>query len=108
MFEGRLVKSDRKGKVSYNRNIINSIVTLATGEIEGVAVLNESEGKKTRLCRIDFDGNNVYVEVFVRVKYGYSVSDIAAKIQENIKRGVDTMTSFAVAEVNVYVVGVSF
>lgn len=108
MFENKQ-RAERNGKVSYHRNIINSIVSLATSEIEGVAEFGTDDyKKKSRLCRIDFDGNNVYVEVFVKIKHGYSVSDIACKIQENIKRGVDTMTNFAVAEVNVHVVGVVF
>lgn len=108
MFEGKLIKTERKGKISYNRNIINSIVTLATGEVEGVGGLGDTEKKNNRLCRIDFIDDDVYVEVFIKIKYGYSASDIACKVQENIKSGVDTMTSFRVKEVNVKVTGVAF
>ena len=50
----------------------------------------------------------VHIDVFVNVKFGYSVKDVAFRVQENIKSSVESMTEFKVDSVNVHVVGVTF
>jgi len=88
-----------EGSVSYKRNVVLSIVNLATQEISGIASLS-NEGlpllKKVlnknyhRGVVIDFgDDNDVYVDVFVNVLFGYSVKDVAFRVQENIKSSIE-------------------
>jgi len=107
-----------EGSVSYKRNVVLSIVNLATQEISGIASLS-NEGlpllKKVlnknyhRGVVIDFgDDNDVYVDVFVNVLFGYSVKDVAFRVQENIKSSIESMTDFKVAAINVNVIGVVF
>ena len=57
---------------------------------------------------VDFENNNVHIDVFVNVKFGYSVKDVAFRVQENIKSSVESMTDFKVGSINVHVVGVTF
>ena len=52
--------------------------------------------------------NDVKIDVFVNVKFGYSVKDVAFRVQENIKSSVESMTEYKVEAVNVHVVGVNF
>ena len=40
--------------------------------------------------------------------FGYSVRDVAFRVQENIKSSVESMTDFKVASINVHVTGVVF
>ncbi|MEG1752014.1 MAG: Asp23/Gls24 family envelope stress response protein [Clostridia bacterium] len=109
---------ENKGKITCNRNILLSIISLATKEISGVAALCDNFLAKTKKIftkndgkgvKIKFDANgNLVVEVFVRVFYGFSVPDVAYRIQENIKNNISSMVDMKTAKVNVHIVGVSF
>ena len=50
----------------------------------------------------------MYVDVFVKVKFGYSVRDVAFRVQENVKSSIESMTEFKAAEINIHVTGVVF
>ena len=101
-----------KGKVTCNKNILLSIINLATKEISGVSSLCDNFGsgiKKifsnnyTNGVKIDYGNNGIDVDVFINVLYGYSVPDIAYKVQENIKNGLSSML-----DVKIHVQGVDF
>ena len=113
----KLTQSE-EGSLSYKRNVVLSIVKLATQEISGIASLSNkgfSVVKKLlntsyhRGVVIEFgEDDDVYVDVFVNVLFGYSVKDVAFRVQENIKSSIESMTEFKVAAINVNVVGVVF
>ena len=54
------------------------------------------------------EDDDVYVDVYVNVLFGYSVKDVAFRVQENIKSSIESMTDFKVAAINVNVTGVVF
>lgn len=117
----KIVVSDEetlKDNVTYKKNVVISIVSLATQEINGIASIsrNSVSAIKSALSKhinrgiiVDFENNtSVIIDVFVNVKFGYSVKDVAFRVQENIKSSVESMTEFKVTAVNVHVVGVTF
>ena len=89
------------GDVSYGRNLISSIIVLAVREIKGVASL-QGKGIRTEMF-----GNTVNVDVFINVEFGVSCSDVAFRVQENIKRSVETMSKYKVGVVNVNILGLT-
>lgn len=109
--------TESEGEVKYKDNVVLSIVTLATQEISGIAgisrnavpvakrLLNKNYHKGVIT---EFVDNTVYVDVFVKVKFGYSVRDVAYRVQENIKSSIESMTDFKATEVNVHCTGVVF
>ena len=113
----KLTQSE-EGSLSYKRNVVLSIVKLATQEINGIASLSNngfSFFKKmfnqnyNKGVLIEFgEDEDVYVDVFVNVLFGYSVKDVAFRVQENIKSSIESMTDFKVASINVNVIGVVF
>ena len=111
----KIPTNGQKGKVIYNRGIVAGIVSLAISEINGVAVI--SKGQKVNVknpgakqgIKIKFDKNDkANIDVSIKVFYGYSVPDIAFKIQENIKHNLEAMTDFKSGVINVHVRGVIF
>ena len=107
-----------KDSVTYKKNVVVSIVSLATQEINGIASIsrNSVSALKSAFSKnvnrgiiVEFDQNNkVTIDVFVNVKFGYSVKDVSFRVQENIKSSVESMTEYKVANINVHVVGVTF
>ena len=95
-------RSENSGNVNYGSKIVESIISLATMEVSGVDSLG---GKK-----IVIDTNNdVYnIDVFINVSSSVTCSDVAFRVQENIKRTLESMTSYTVGLVNVNIIGVCF
>lgn len=106
-----------RGKVVFDNNIILSIINLATKEIAGVSSIvtnygsmfdrwfdkNYSDG-----VRLSYVKEKVVVDVYINVYFGYSVSEIAYKVQENIKNSLASMVEMNIDKVNVHVLGVDF
>lgn len=106
-----------KDNVTYKKNVVISIVSLATQEISGIASISRKSVSAIRSAFskninrgiiVDFENNNAKIDVFVNVKFGCSVKDVAFRVQENIKSSVESMTEYKVEAVNVHVVGVNF
>lgn len=106
-----------KDNVTYKKHVVISIVSLATQEISGIASISRKSVSAiksafskniNRGIIVDFENNNAKIDVFVNVKFGCSVKDVAFRVQENIKSSVESMTEYKVESVNVHVVGVNF
>ncbi len=102
-----LYNQERTGKVTYNDGIVKGIVVLAVSEVQGVSLNN---GKKDKLDNIDvdFNGDDVIVDVTVDITFGYNVPDAAYDVQDSVKRNVEAMSKYKVKSVNVHVDDVCF
>ena len=112
-----VINKNNKGKDSCNRDILLSIVNLASKEIAGVSSLREnlSSGIKKLFSNNYTDGvkitnldDGVVVDIYLNVWFGYSVNDVAYRVQENVKNGISSMMEIKVNSVNVHVLGVDF
>ncbi|MBQ7831399.1 MAG: Asp23/Gls24 family envelope stress response protein [Clostridia bacterium] len=63
----------------------------------------ESAGKG---IKVTTSGNRIYVDVYVIMKYGISISAVAESLKEAIKYKVEAFTGMVVDTVNVNVIGV--
>lgn len=107
-----------KGKITCDRNILLSIISLATKEISGVSLLQDSFAMKMKKLfsksdstgvKLKFSNNNkLVVDVYIRIYNGNNVPDIAYKVQENIKNSIASMVDMRVSKINVHIVGVDF
>lgn len=106
-----------KGKVTCNKNILLSIINLATKEIAGVSSLCDNFGSGIKRLfsnnyangvKIEYGKNGIIIDVYVIVYEGYSVPEIAYKVQENIKNGISSMLDVNIDKINVHVQGVDF
>lgn len=107
-----------KGKITCDRKILLSIISLATKEIAGITSMvcplryklrefftkNSKDGVFIKFK----DNGALYIDVYIRILYGYKVPDIAYKVQENIKNGIAAMVDMQTAKINVHIVGVDF
>jgi len=95
--------NDKKsGDTVYGRKVINSIIVLATKEITGVASLHG------RGFRAEFNGLIVDVDVYIHVTSSVSCAEVSYRVQENIKRNVESMSAFKIGTINVNILGVVF
>lgn len=108
------------GTVSFATDVIATIAGLAATEIEGVASMSspstgladmfarKSTRNLTKGVRIELEESNVNVGITIVVEYGFPVPEVARGIQENVKKGIETMTGLNVNSVDIHVAGISF
>lgn len=110
MTDSRLQNETNRGTVTYDESIINGIVALAVGSVEGVSLKTGKKGKRSlKDCiKIISDKKGIHVTVKVGVLYGYNVPDVAFDIQHGIKQTVEEMSKYHIADVDVYIDDIFF
>ena len=66
-------------------------------------ILKKDNGKGVKVTT---SGNRIYVDVYVVIKYGVSISAVAESLKEAIKYKVEAFAGMVIDTVNVNVVGV--
>ncbi len=91
----------KEGKITYNKSIVRNIVTLAISEIEDVSLSSSKDAIK-----ITHTSDSIDVQANVIINKEHCVTDIAFKIQENIKRNVETMSEYKIGKIDVNITDV--
>ncbi|MFH1678673.1 MAG: Asp23/Gls24 family envelope stress response protein [Candidatus Omnitrophota bacterium] len=101
------------GTIKIHKDVIASIVSLASLEIEGIKKIGgnlrssiyELLGKKQQKgIVVEIDRNDeVILNVPLIVKYGYNVTEIARNAQDNIQQSLEKMTNLTIKEINISV-----
>ena len=50
----------------------------------------------------------MFVDVYIKVYNGFSIPDIAYRVQENVKNNIASMVDMKASKVNVHIVDVEF
>ncbi len=109
-------KDQDKGQITYANEVISTIVSVATTEVEGISGIVGAtsmsgiigKGRTPRGVRVDMDGEDVNVDVSVTVDYGMPIQKVGRNAQENVRKSIESMTGLHVEKVDLHVVGVSF
>ncbi|MGZ9586157.1 Asp23/Gls24 family envelope stress response protein [Paenibacillus marinisediminis] len=106
------------GNIQIAPEVIEVIAGLATVEIDGVAGMSggfaggiaELLGRKnlSKGVKVEVGQREAAVDVSIIVHYGNKIPEVAANIQNNVKRSIEMMTGLHVIEVNVHVHDVHF
>jgi uncharacterized alkaline shock family protein YloU len=99
-------------------DVVAIIAGLAATDVEGVAGMSgglaggiaDMLGKKNlaKGVKVEVGDKQAKIDVFIVVKFGARIPDVAWSIQENVKKAIESMTGLEASEVNVHVQGVSF
>lgn len=108
----------RQSSVKIADEVVGVIAGIAASEVEGVASmsggvvsgLGEMLGKKSfsKGVKVEVGERQTALDLYVVMEYGVRIPEVARRVQENVKRAVESMTGLEVVEVNVHVAGVSF
>ncbi|HWJ02917.1 MAG TPA: Asp23/Gls24 family envelope stress response protein [Verrucomicrobiae bacterium] len=106
------------GNVRIADEVVAVIAGLAATEVEGVAGMSggiaggfaEMLGRKnlSKGVKVEVGEKETAVDLYIIVNFGVRIPEVAFKIQENVKRAIESMTGLAVVEANVHVQGVDF
>jgi uncharacterized alkaline shock family protein YloU len=80
---------------------------MSAGLVGGIA---EMLGKKnlSKGVKVEVGEREAAVDLYIIVEYGVRIPDVALRVQENVKRAIESMTGLDVVEVNIHIQGVGF
>ena len=111
-----MTHEEAMGTIQISEDVVASIATSAALEVEGVSGLlsaNMSDfmgGKKmtARGVRVEMDDEGMVVNLFIMIRYGSAITEVATKVQKSVHAAMEGMTGFQISTVNVHVGGISF
>lgn len=106
----QLTKKQPESKITYSEKIIENIVLLSIAELEDVELMSPTTygTNQSTSIRIKTVKNEIIVDVNVKINYNQSISEMAYKIQDSIRHNVESMTENKIANVNIFVNGITF
>ena len=118
MPENYVTSQTEKGNISVSEDVINVMVTAAVSEIEGVAGLTSASNNdiaeflgirnpSSRGIKITSENGEASIDIVIMVRYGYGVTVVGKKVQEQVASSVEAMTGLK-TRVNVHVTGIAF
>ena len=106
------------GTIRIADEVVSIIAGLAATEVEGVAGMSggiaggiaEILGRKnfSKGVKVEVGEKEAAIDLYIIVKYGVRIPDIALNVQEAVKKAIENMTGLSTVEVNVHVQGVGF
>ena len=107
-------KDNSLGSIRIADEVVSIIAGLAATEVEGIAGMSggiaEMLGRRkfAKGVKVEVGEKEAAVDLYIIVKYGVRIPDVALAVQENVKQAIETMTGLSVVEVNIHVQGVGF
>ena len=109
--------SNAYGKITISDMAIAKVASQAAMECYGIVdtvsrrftdSLAELFKKDTRGkgVKVTTDGDRIYIDVYVIIKFGVSINAVAQSLKESVKYRVERFTGMIVDSVNVNVIGV--
>ena len=106
------------GTIRIADEVVSIIAGLAATEVEGVAGMSggiaggiaEILGRKnfSKGVKVEVGEKEAAIDLYIIVKYGVRIPDIALNVQEAVKAAIENMKGLSTVEVNVHVQGVGF
>ena len=103
------IKQNGDSSTYINKNMVVSIVSLATKEIDGVidskrltlrSLFNKNVGKGVRVKYTDL---GVIIDIYVEVSTHCEVSDVVYRIQQNVKNSISSVLPIKIKAINVHI-----
>ena len=115
--DNELLSEDDIGAVRVADEVVSVIAGLAATDIEGIAGMSgglvggiaEMLGRKnlSKGVKVEVGEREAAVDLYIIVKFGVRIPEVALNVQERVKEAVEQMTGLKVVEVNVHVQGVA-
>ena len=107
--KGYMTHVEELGCIHISEDVLASLAAGAAEEVEGIGGLMNLAAKKTNAkgVRLAMEEDGAVVDLYIMIRYGYAIPEVAEKIQTSVSGAVESMTGFAVKAVNVHVGGVT-
>ncbi len=104
------------GSIKIADEVVSIVAGLAATDVPGVAGMSggivggiaELLGRRnlSKGVKVEVGEKEAAVDLYIVVEYGVRIPEVALRIQESVKRAIESMTGLTVVEANVHVQGV--
>lgn len=111
-----ILKDDEIGVVKVSDDVVSVISSLAASEIKGIRGIAQgnasgighilSKKNVSKGVKVTVGEDETTIDLDLNIEYGYKIPEVAAAVQESVKRSVEAMTGLKVSAVNIKVVGI--
>ena len=115
--KGYIRTIDEKGSINISEDVIAVIAATAAIEVEGVHGLFFAHGKElsnmlskkgvSRGVKLNIDGDDVSIDVYILAEMGFSVSEVGEEVQKAVMSAVEAAVGVTVDAVNIHICGVA-
>lgn len=112
-----ITRQDETGSINISEDVIAIIALEAMAGVEGIGGISNAHGKDisellskknaAKGVKVRVEDSVITIDTFIMLKYGYSVNDVASRIQNEVCDAIESMTGFSVSAVNVHIAGVT-
>lgn len=95
--------ADVKGVVGSRKSIIKEITDMLRGDMSE----NETE-EANRTIKVEIKDNKPLINLYIIIKYGVRIPDIAWDIQSRVKEGLMKKLGTDIYEIDIHVQGIQF
>ncbi|MHB9946468.1 Asp23/Gls24 family envelope stress response protein [Clostridium botulinum] len=82
---------------------IKGIVGMSSGVVGGITQILKGKKNISKGVKVNVGEESASIDLYVVVEYGVKIPEVAQKVQEGVKRSVETMTGLTVSSVNIHV-----
>ena len=115
--KGYIVNTDEKGSINISEDVIAIIAAVAAAEVEGVhgpfitygKEITNMLGRKglAKGVKLAIENESITIEISLVVEIGFSVSEVASKVQKVVMSAVADTVGITVNAVNVNICGIA-
>ena len=111
-----MVRQEDMGNIQIAEEVVANLATATAMEVDGVGGLlsgniPDAKGSKQMTAkgvRVDMEGDALVINLFLMIRYGCEIADVARKVQQSVFSTLEGTTGFKIDSVNVHVGGISF
>lgn len=105
-----ITHNEELGCIHISEDVLAAVSAGAAAEVDGISGMMNLATKKTAAkgVRVTVEEDSAVIDLYVMLRYGYAIPEVAEKIQVAVASAVEAMTGFSVKAVNVHVGGISF
>ncbi|MEA4903089.1 Asp23/Gls24 family envelope stress response protein [Desulfitobacterium sp.] len=117
--EEKLSVQNSLGAIRIADEVVEIIAGIAASKVEGVASMSSGfvgdiasmltrSKNMAKGVKVEVGEHEAAVDINITVEYGASIPDVALRVQQAVKEGIESMTGLKVIETNIHVQGVQF
>ena len=106
------------GNIKISVDVVAKVASIAASEINGVSGMHKTfvgevtqkfvKKNSSQGVRVDIDDGMTSIDLYLVVKYGVKIPELAWNVQESVKAAVEELTGLNVAAVNIHIEGIEF
>ena len=105
-----ITQQENTGSILISEDVVASIATAAALETEGVSAMLSAASRKmsAKGVVIEPEDDGLRITLYVMIRYGYVLAEVAGKVQKTVLAALQDMTGFTIRSVNVMIGGICF